>query len=136
MSAVLAADYSASTTEDFDWTHVVSSPSDVPSYCDPQVDAFATYVTNSRVVPFERSPISMESIVQIVKASGGAGIGATVGLLAGGGTPLMLVTVPAGIILCGAATGIASALEEGLRLRVLGLMGVKPRKRRQKQSAD
>jgi hypothetical protein len=40
------------------------------------------------------------------------------------GNPLLILAVPAGIIIRGAAYGIADALRLGLRARVLGWMGV------------
>ena len=40
------------------------------------------------------------------------------------GRPILLVVVPAGIIICGAATGIAQALQIGLRTHILRLMGI------------
>jgi hypothetical protein len=40
------------------------------------------------------------------------------------GHPVMLLVVPAGIILCGAATGIAQALQIGLRTHLLRVMGI------------
>ena len=40
------------------------------------------------------------------------------------GDPLLLIAVPLGIIICGAASGVADALRIGLRRKVLDLMGV------------
>jgi len=40
------------------------------------------------------------------------------------GEPLLLLTIPTGIIVCGAARGVSQALEIGLRSKLLGLMGV------------
>lgn len=45
-----------------------------------------------------------------------------VGILTG--RPLVIIVVPAGIIVCGAAQGIAQGLRIGLRAKVLALMGV------------
>ena len=44
--------------------------------------------------------------------------------MAGGFHPLLLLLVPVGIILCGAATGIAQALRIGLRAHLLRIMGI------------
>ena len=55
-------------------------------------------------------------------ATASAGI---VFLYAATGDPLVLIVVPAGIILCGAALGVAEALRRGLRVKLLDLFGVK-----------
>lgn len=71
----------------------------------PQSLGFAEYVAYSESVPFEQSPLGAKSLVAI------ATLGANIGLLAGGiGTPLVFVTVPAGIILCTAAAVIGPEL--------------------------
>ena len=49
---------------------------------------------------------------------------AVVGLVASGSKPLVLIYVPLGIVLCGAATGIAKALSQGLHYRILKLLGL------------
>jgi hypothetical protein len=41
-----------------------------------------------------------------------------------GAHPILLLLVPVGIILCGAASGIAQALRIGLRTHLLRLMGI------------
>jgi hypothetical protein len=41
--------------------------------------------------------------------------------------PILLLLVPVGIILCGAATGIGQALRIGLRAHLLRLMGIEER---------
>lgn len=56
-------------------------------------------------------------------AAAGGGIGAAVGAYATG-DPLVLLAVPAGIVACGAAHGVADALRIGLRARLLRLLGV------------
>lgn len=83
---------------------------------------FAEYLTCARVVPFEESPLSAESIGSIVTKASGTSIGAFMGFVVAGNTPLLFVFVPAGMILFGAAAGVASALEQGLRERVLKLI--------------
>ncbi len=77
--------------------------------------AFANYVANARVVPFERSPLGAESLSSIAASSVKAGtitLGATVGYLSAGPTPFLLVAVPLGIVLCGASVSMAKWLEE------------------------
>jgi hypothetical protein len=88
---------------------------------------FSEYVAFAPVVPFEHSPLGGEALAKLLTRASGAGIGAGIGILvAGGPTPLLLVTVPAGMIICGSAKGIADGLEEGLRYRVRRLMGLRP----------
>lgn len=82
---------------------------------------FAQYLAYERVVPFETSPLSAQSFASVLGAGGG--VGGAVGYYATG-DPLILVAVPAGIIICGAAAGVADALRIGLRARILEMMGV------------
>jgi hypothetical protein len=85
---------------------------------------FAEIVTFGEVVPIEHSPLGAESLAGILTKAGGGAVGLIVGVASSGGTPLLLLTVPAGMILCGAAAGIASALEQGLRRALLRKLGV------------
>jgi hypothetical protein len=91
-----------------------------PSYQPTPSDVrFAEFVAFERVIPFEESPLSLESLAKIVTTATGAGLGAFVGFVAFGSGPLLFVSVPAGMLICGAARGVAQALEEGLRERLL-----------------
>jgi len=81
---------------------------------------FAECVSFERVIPIEQSPLIQESLAKLATTASGVGIGAYIGFVAFGQSPLLLITVPAGIIICGAARGIGQALEEGLRDRILG----------------
>lgn len=83
---------------------------------------WARYLATEPLVPFESSPLSGQSVAQVAGASAGA-VGASVGALVTG-DPILLVTVPAGIIICGAAAGIADGLRVGTRYWILKLMGV------------
>lgn len=84
---------------------------------------FAEAVAFDEVIPFEFSPLDARSLASIVTGSGAAG--AAVGFVVGAGVPpLLLITVPAGMIVCGAAAGIAAALEQGLKTRLLRRLGV------------
>jgi hypothetical protein len=47
-----------------------------------------------------------------------------VGVLVGGASPLLFLTVPGGMIVGGAAWGVATALERGLHDKVLRWLGV------------
>lgn len=80
---------------------------------------FAEIAASERLIPFEQSPLSLESLGRLVTTAGGAGVGAYVGFVAFGSGPMLLITVPAGMMICGAARGVAQALEEGLKDRLL-----------------
>jgi hypothetical protein len=82
---------------------------------------FAQYLTYAPVVPFESSLLSAKSLADL--ATAGGGVGAAAGAYATGDLLLLLV-VPAGIIICGAARGVGEALRIGLRVKLLNLMGV------------
>lgn len=86
------------------------------------VYALAEYVTMSRIIAFENSPLTGESIGNILTS--GSAIGAYIGFVIAGQTPtpLLLITVPAGMIICGAASGIAKALEKGLKEKIITLL--------------
>jgi hypothetical protein len=90
----------------------------------PDYLAFAEYITLAPLVPFEQSPLTGVSLGTIF-ATGSIGvIGASLGLvLAGGPTPLLFITVPAGLIVCGAAMGVAEGLQQGLRRRLTRAIG-------------
>jgi hypothetical protein len=95
----------------------------------PQVLEFSEYVSFARIVPFEQSPLAGEALGDLLASGSGVGIGAGIGIMvAGGPTPLLFLTVPAGIIICGSAKGIADGMAEGLRYHVRRLMGLKPKK--------
>jgi hypothetical protein len=82
---------------------------------------FAQYLVYAPLVPFESSPLTAKALSDL--AAAGGGIGAAVGAYATG-DPLLLLAVPAGIVVCGAAHGLADALRIGLRAKLLQLMGV------------
>lgn len=83
---------------------------------------FAEYLSYADIVPFASSPLELHSLASIAATASPLGIGAAVGFAVFGSSPLLLVGVPAGIIICGAAAGVSRALEEGLRERLLGLL--------------
>jgi hypothetical protein len=86
---------------------------------DARVLEFSEYVAYAEVVPFENSPLAPDSLAKLIASGGGAGVGAFIGILAAGGpTPLLFITVPAGMIICGSAQGVADGASEGLRHRV------------------
>jgi hypothetical protein len=89
---------------------------------------FVEQAVFTNVVPFEESPLDLTSIATLIKQATGVGLGAYVGfLVAGGPTPLLFLTVPAGMLIVGTAAGVAKALEVGLNYRLLRLMGVPTR---------
>jgi hypothetical protein len=84
---------------------------------------FASLVAYTNLIPFEQSPLEATSLASILVKGGtlsASGVGAFVGwVVAAHTTPLLLVTVPAGMIICGAASGVAAGLQQGLRDTVL-----------------
>jgi tetrahydromethanopterin S-methyltransferase subunit F len=84
---------------------------------------FAEELLFGKHVIFENSPVSMESIADLVNRATdvGVGIGACIGFIIGGDSALLLLTVPAGMVICGSAAGIAKALEMGLKERLLDI---------------
>jgi hypothetical protein len=82
---------------------------------------FAQYVTYAPVVCFEQSPVSGKSLAELVTTA--SGVSGAVGFLQTDNWLLLLI-VPGGIIICGAARGISEALRIGLRTRLLRWMGV------------
>lgn len=79
---------------------------------------FASMVVSEAAIPFEESPLggtSIAALLQKAGSAGGATVGAYVGWVIVGNSPWLLITVPAGMVLCGAASGIASGLQQGLK---------------------
>lgn len=61
-------------------------------------------------IPFENSSLSAEALVKLVTKATGVGLGAFAGFVAVGASPLLMVAVPAGMVLCGAAMGAPTHL--------------------------
>lgn len=76
---------------------------------------FAEYATMANIIPVEHSPLSGDSIGNLIVSASGVGIGGYVGFVIAAGSPWILISVPAGMIFFGAAAGVARGLEEGLR---------------------
>jgi len=93
----------------------------------PTDRTFAEQAVFDSLLPFEQSPLSLESLGKLVVSASGAGIGAYAGFVLAGPTPLLLITIPAGMIICGAAKGIADALEQGLRDRLVRFLRDHPK---------
>lgn len=83
---------------------------------------FAQHLAFAPIVPFENSPLAPKSLAEILVAAG-TSAGGAVGVL-NTGEPLVVLAVPAGIIIIGAARGISDGLRIGLRSKVLKWMGV------------
>jgi hypothetical protein len=81
--------------------------------------AFAQKAAFERMIPLEQSPLDLESLAKLVTSATGAGLGAYAGFVLFGSSPLLFVAAPFGMILFGAAKGIADALEQGLREKLL-----------------
>lgn len=78
----------------------------------------------SQVIPFSQSPLKALSLTEIIEKGSGVGIGASVGFLVAWGSPMLLISVPFGMILGGATAGIARGLEKGLEKKFLQMLGV------------
>jgi hypothetical protein len=102
---------------------------------DPRSLDFAKQVFEDSVIPITQSPLGLESLARLVKLST-VGMGAAVGYMVVAYTPLLLITIPAGIIICGAAAGIGKALEEGLRKRMLDLLRKRPERKKKGDEHD
>lgn len=74
---------------------------------------FASYLTFARVVPFEWSELSTDSLGNILTAQGHGEAGYM--FYEETRTPLLTVAIPAGILICGSAANMTHALEAGLR---------------------
>jgi hypothetical protein len=75
----------------------------------------------------EESPIKGASLKDLAAwaKKNPVGLGAVVGFLAVGFSPLLLITVPAGMILVGAAASVADAIQKGLPQVIMRQLGVK-----------
>jgi len=81
-----------------------------PSVIEANLYAFAEELAFAEVIPFESSPLSLQSLASIILKAGKAGavpLGAVTALVAVGQTPLLLIAVPAGIVLCGGAIAVS-----------------------------
>jgi hypothetical protein len=89
--------------------------------------AFAEQVAGTPMIPFENSPLTSESLINLLNkvtasSSGGVALGAYAGFVLAGSTPFLLLYIPAGMLIFGAAAGLGKALEEGLRVRLLKVL--------------
>jgi len=86
----------------------------------PKPFAFAEYLTFARVVPFESPSLAADSLGNILTAQGQGEAGYM--YQEETGTPVLAVAIPAGMVICGSATGMARALESSLRQRLMDLV--------------
>lgn len=81
---------------------------------------FAEYLTFARVVPFEWSAFSFDSLGNILTAQGRGEAGYM--YHEDSDTPVLVVAIPAGILICGPTLKLVRALDTGLRMRILELV--------------
>jgi hypothetical protein len=93
------------------------------------IHATAASLLRDELIPVRVNPLNLESIGRLVTHATGTAIGAYAGFVMAGPSPVLLITIPAGMILVGAAAGTARALEEGLYKRLLPMISGAPTRR-------
>jgi hypothetical protein len=84
------------------------------------VAGFAEFVMHEQFVPFAASPLELKALHAIASLPPtGLGAAAVFAVFVFGASPLLLIALPAGIVICGAANGVSRALDEGLHDRLL-----------------
>src|SRR5215210_2095830 len=86
----------------------------------PRPFEFAEYLTFARVVPFEQPSLSADSLGNILTAQGHGEAGYMYHEETR--TPVLAVSIPAGVVICGSAPGMIRVLDSGLRQRLLELV--------------
>src|ERR671914_1294819 len=86
----------------------------------PKPFVFAEYLTFARVIPFEQPSLSADSLGNILTAQGHGEAGYMYHEETR--TPVLAVAIPAGIVICGSASGMTRVLESGLRRRLVELV--------------
>jgi hypothetical protein len=94
-----------SEPDPFSWA--ATQPPQGQIFIDPKSIGFAEYVAFCEFIPIEESPLRSKALI-----TAAASTGAKIGLIAGGTTPFVLLTVPVGIILCTAGVIFGQALGE------------------------
>ena len=94
------------------------------AHSDEEVLRFAEYVAFARLTPLKESPLAEVPLASILEEPTVLGVGLLVGIAAAGGlTPLVMLTVPAGIVLVGAADALAKEFPELVRGAIRKLLG-------------
>lgn len=90
-----------------------TAPASSPAYRDKDMWSFAQHIAFADIVPFEESPVALISLASKAAAlsKNGVALGAFIGVAAGGLTPLLLITVPSGIVLCATAIAFAKVID-------------------------
>jgi hypothetical protein len=83
----------------------------------PAAFAFAEYLTFARVIPFEWSTFSADSLGNVLTAQGYGQ--AAYASYEAAGAPVLAVAIPAGVLICGSTHKVEDALGSGLRQRIL-----------------
>jgi hypothetical protein len=104
-----------------------------PSITPREHFGFAEYLTFARVIPFEWSPLSTESLGHIVAASGRGKSGYV--YYEDKRVPMLIVAIPAGMVICGSAAGVTGALEAGLRDRLIGFAKSRTSERQERDAS-
>jgi hypothetical protein len=91
-----------------------------PSIRPPAHFGFAEYLTFARVVPFEWPSLSVDSLGNILAAQGHGEAGYM--YYKHSNTPVLVVAIRAGILICGSTLKLVRALDTGLRTRILELV--------------
>jgi hypothetical protein len=90
----------------------------------PKHFVFAEYLTFARIVPFEGSALSADSLGNILTAQSHGEAGymyheAT-------NAPVLTVAIQTGMVICGSAPGMTKALDAGLRQKLVELVKSRP----------
>jgi hypothetical protein len=82
-------------------------------------ESFINFMIDSEIIILKNSPPEFKSVRELLERGAGVIIGTYVGLSIGDGNPLLLlISVPAGIIIGGAAVGLSRGLEIGLEKKI------------------
>lgn len=97
-----------------------------------ELEEFAEYIAFANLVPFEESPINLVSLASKAAsyATSPVMLGAFIGVVAGGLTPLLLLTVPTGIIVCATAKAFADVVDKRRDEIIGSLIGLNPKEKK------
>jgi hypothetical protein len=97
---------------------------------DSPAEYFSKLLLDEQVIVVEQSPPTITTLAHLLShKSGAVAIGAYLGFQIATG-PILLISVPAGMIVCGAASGIAAGLQQWLGARIARLQLRRRRKNR------